>query len=74
VLKKGMIKKWFKLQRSNIVLVQFIIEGYEDMATVTTIDSHEAIIQISIMPDFVQEILNIIENLKNKYKMREIIL
>jgi hypothetical protein len=72
VLKKDMIKKWFKLQRGNIILVQFIIEGYEDLATVTTIDSHEAIIQISIMPDFIHEILNIIGNLKNKYDIREI--
>ena len=67
-----MLKKWFKLQRKDIVLVQLIIESYEGMATVTTIDPHAAIIQISIMPDFVQEVSNIIEDLKNKYPMDEI--
>ena len=67
------IKKRFKIKRKNIEIVQFIIEGYEGMATVTTIDSREAVIQISIMSDFVQEISNILENLKNKYPLEEII-
>jgi hypothetical protein len=67
-----MIKKWFKLKRNNIALVQFIIEGYEGMATVTTIDPNAAIIQVSIMPDFLQEMINVMESLKNKYGLEEI--
>jgi hypothetical protein len=67
-----MIKKWFKLKRNNIILVQLIIEGYEGMASVTTIDPHAAIIQVSIMPDFLQEIINLLESLKNKYCLEEI--
>jgi hypothetical protein len=69
---KIMIKKWFKLKRHDIAPVQFIVEGYEGMATVTTIDSHAAIIQISIMPDFVQEIAGVMESLKNEYQLEEI--
>jgi hypothetical protein len=67
-----MIKKYFKLKRKDIALVQFIIEGYEGMATVTTIDPHTAIIQISIIPDFISYVNDIIKYLKNKYKMEEI--
>jgi hypothetical protein len=67
-----MIKKWFKLKRKDIALVQLIIEGYEGMATVTTIDPHAAIIQISIMPDFIQDMINVIEDLKNEYYLEEI--
>jgi hypothetical protein len=67
-----MIKKYFKLQRKDIALVQFIIEGYGEMATVTTIDSRVAIIQISIIPDFISDMIDIIEYLKDKYKMEEI--
>ncbi len=72
MLKKIMIKKWFKLKRSNIAQVQFIIEGYEGMATVTTIDPHAAILQVSIVPDFLQEIINLLDNMKNKYSLEEI--
>ena len=67
-----MIKKYFKLKRKDIALVQFIIEGYEGMATVSTIDSHAAIIQISIIPDFISDMNAVIKDLKNKYKMEEI--
>jgi hypothetical protein len=42
------------------------------MATVTTIDPHAAIIQVSIIPDFILEMGDIINDLKNKYKMEEI--
>jgi hypothetical protein len=66
------IKKWYKLQRKYIALVQFIVEGYEGMATVTTMDPHKAIIEISVMPDYVQEIINIMEDLKYRYSIEEI--
>jgi hypothetical protein len=66
-----MINKYFKLDRKNIVLVQFIIEGYGDMATVKTIDPQAAIIQISIIPDFISDMCDLIEYLKDKYKMTE---
>jgi hypothetical protein len=67
-----MIKKFFELDRKNIILVQFIIEGYGDMATVKTIDPQTAIIQISIIPDFISDMSDLIEYLKDKYKMEEI--
>jgi hypothetical protein len=67
-----MINKLFKLNRHNIAVVQFIIEGYEGMATVSTIDPHTAVIKISIMPDFISEINGLIDDLKNKYKIVEI--
>jgi hypothetical protein len=69
---KNMINKYYKLKRKDIALVQFIIEGYEGMATVTTIDPHTAIIQISIIPDFISDMSAVIKDLKNKYKMEEI--
>ena len=67
-----MINKYFQLDRKNIALVQFIIEGYGEMASVTTIDSKKAIIRISIIPDFISDMNNLIEYLKDKYKILEI--
>lgn len=66
-----MINKYFQLDRKNIALVQFIIEGYGEMAAVKTIDPRAAIIQISIIPDFISEMNDLIEYLKNKYEMTE---
>jgi len=72
MIRKIMIKKYFRLKRRDISLIQFIIEGYEGMATVTTIDPRTSIIQISIIPEFVSEMDEVIGNLKNKYNMEEI--
>ncbi len=69
---KTMIIKCYKIKRNKIAVVQFIIEGYEGMSTVTTLDPHAAIIQVSIMPGFLQEITALMESLKNKYYLEEI--
>jgi len=68
-----MIKKYFQLDRKNIVTVQFIIEGYGDMATVTTMDSRQAIIRISIMADYISDMAGLLDYLKIKYDMKEVV-
>ncbi len=67
-----MINKWFKLKTKDIVFVQFIIEGYEGLATVTTFDHRTAIIQVAIMPDFESEVMGILESLKEQAALEEI--
>ena len=67
-----MIDKFFRIKREHIAPVQFIIEGYEGMSTVSTMNSQEAIIKISIMPDFAEEIGRLICELKNIYHLEEI--
>jgi hypothetical protein len=69
---KEMIDEYFRIKREHIAPVQFIIEGYEGMSNVSTIDSQEAIIKISIIPDFTEEIGNLISELKNIYRLEEI--
>ena len=67
-----MINIWLKLKTKDIVLVQFIIEGYEGLATVTTIDPRTAIIQVAIMPDFVSDVMCILESLKKQLPIEKI--
>jgi hypothetical protein len=67
-----MQKKWFKIKASDIALVQFILEGYEGLVTVSTIDSKEAIIQVAIMQDFAKDVDGIMLHLKDRFMMKEI--
>lgn len=67
-----MINQFYTVQRRNIAVIQFIIEGYDGMATVSTLDPHKGIIQVSVMKNFLQDIMPVIEDLKKKYEMREI--
>jgi hypothetical protein len=67
-----MIKKYYQLMRKNIAPVQFIIEGYGEMATVTTLDSRKAIIRVSVIPDFIDDLNGLLDYLKKKYTMVEL--
>ncbi len=67
-----MIHRYFQLERKYIVIVQFIIEGYSDMATVSTLDSRAAVIRVSIIPDFIDDMNGLLKYLINKYKLREL--
>lgn len=64
-----MIEKYFKIKKKHIAPFQFIIEGYEGMATVTTIDPQTAIIKISIMPDLAENISVLLNELENVYSI-----
>ncbi len=66
-----MMKKWFKLKASDITLVQFIIEGYEGLATVSTVDPKTAIIQVSIMSNYIEDMEGILNHLKVRFLMEE---
>ncbi len=52
--------------------INFILESYEDIGFVTTIDRFKAIVKITISPYFEEDFNKIIENLKKEIKIEEI--
>ncbi|MCX5827629.1 MAG: DUF4911 domain-containing protein [Deltaproteobacteria bacterium] len=55
---------YLKLSRKDLVRLQFLLEGYERLSSITTIDSREAIVRIMIMPDFEADFKIILSELK----------
>ncbi|MEE9912602.1 MAG: DUF4911 domain-containing protein [Deltaproteobacteria bacterium] len=72
VIRTDMIRRWFKLKKGDITLVQFILEGYEGWVTVSTIDPHIAIIQVQIIPDFLEDANGILDHLRGRFMLQEI--
>lgn len=66
------VEKYFKTNIKDLFLIQFIFEGYEGIATVTTIDKDNGIIELKFFPDFIHDINKIIESLKKDYYFLEI--
>ncbi len=66
-----MIRKWFKINKGDITIVQFILEGYEGFATVSTIDPQTAILQVLIIPEFIEDVDGILDHLKDQFKLQE---
>ena len=62
----NVIEKYICLPRKHLALFQFIIEGYEGMATVTATDAHAAVVKVSIMPGFCNEIWDIMQALQKE--------
>jgi hypothetical protein len=56
---------YLKLTRRDLVRLQFLLEGYERLSSITTIDPHAAIVRIMIMPDFEADFKIILSKLEN---------
>jgi len=46
------ISRYFKVNRRDIVFLKFILEAYEGMNVMSTVDNAAGIIRIAIMPGF----------------------
>ncbi|MBI4412497.1 MAG: DUF4911 domain-containing protein, partial [Deltaproteobacteria bacterium] len=46
---------FYKVRREDICLIKALLEIYENMMLVSTIDEAEAKIQVSIAPDFLDD-------------------
>ena len=65
-------RKTLKIHPRDIAYIQFILEGYEGLATISTVDPHEARIDFSIMPDFVIEVDQIIADLGRNISLQDV--
>lgn len=60
---------FYKVRTEDIYPIKFIVEGFENWMTVSTIDEVHSKIQITIAPDFLAECQTILEDLSNRYLM-----
>ncbi|MBT8490888.1 MAG: DUF4911 domain-containing protein [Deltaproteobacteria bacterium] len=66
------VKKVLKLKRKDIAYIKFLFEGYEGLGIVTTIDKSKSLIEISMMPDFVSDINEILDALREEITFQEV--
>lgn len=68
------IETYIALNKKNISLLTFILQGYEGFATATTIDKTRAIVKLFIMADFIFEIEDLLKSLNTDLKTEEVLL
>lgn len=51
----GMICRYFRVAHRDMVFLKFILEAYEGMNVMSTVDNKAGIIRIAIMPGFVDD-------------------
>ena len=42
--------QYYQVNRKQISFIKFILEAYDNMAVVTTLDPHQAIVQVTVAP------------------------
>ncbi|MBI4412496.1 MAG: DUF4911 domain-containing protein [Deltaproteobacteria bacterium] len=64
-----MIYLFYKTRREDICLIKALLETYENMMLVSTIDETESKIQITIAPDFIKDCREILKDLQKEFLM-----
>lgn len=63
---------FYKVHKNDIYLIKFILESYENIAQVSTVDRGASKLQITVAPDFLVDVQAIIADLQKTYFMQEI--
>lgn len=66
---KPMICRYFKVAHRDMVYLKFILEAYEGMNVMSTVDNCAGIIRVAIMPGFLEEMEALLEDLGKQVSM-----
>lgn len=62
-----MTDRYYRLERKNIAIVQFIIEGYDGMAMATTVNPRLACLRVSVVHNQLDDFDLLAEDLRKTY-------
>ena len=64
------VRQYIQIARKNLALFQFILEGYEGMVSVTTLDPRAAMVEISVLPGFFSESMDVLAALQKDFEFK----
>lgn len=67
-----MICRYFKVHHRDMVYLKFILEAYEGMNVMSTVDNRAGIIRVAIMPGFVDDMDALLRALGEKVEMEPV--
>ncbi|MDX2438989.1 MAG: DUF4911 domain-containing protein [Desulfobacterales bacterium] len=65
-------KKYYRIDRREISFLKFILEAYDGLAVLTTIDSKKGIVVINIAPGCEADVEMILQDLKKNVMIENI--
>ena len=68
-----MINRYFRVNRRDMVYLKFILEAYEGMNVMSTVDNAAGIIRIAIMPGFEDDMDALLAELGTKVAMESVL-
>lgn len=68
----AMVCRYFKVAHRDMVFLKFILEAYEGMNVMSTVDNKEGIIRVAIMPGFVPDMDGLLGELGRQVSMEPV--
>ena len=68
-MNEAMVCRYFKVAHRDMVFLKFILEAYEGMNVMSTVDNSVGIIRIAIMPGFVADMDGLLAELGRQVVM-----
>lgn len=66
------IVRYFKVGRRDLVFLKFILEAYEGMSTLSTVEPQEGIVRLSIPSGFEADVQTIIAAVREDISLEEV--
>ncbi len=64
--------RYFRLDRRDLVYLKFILEAYEGLATISTVQQEETVVEISCPTSFTVDVADLIRALQGEIALTEI--
>lgn len=65
------IVRYYKVQRRDVVFLKFILEAYEGMSTLSTMEPREAIMRLSVPAGFDADMQRLLKSLGEQISISE---
>ncbi len=62
----------YEVDKKDIAYIVSLVEAYDNLAVVRTLDQGRGLIEMLISPDFIDDINELVENLKKEIPIRKI--
>lgn len=67
------ISLFIQIPPHEIAYLNFVLESYEGVAAVRTVDPHEGIVELMVSPHYQEEIKEILKDLAEEFPIQEVI-
>jgi uncharacterized protein DUF4911 len=67
-----LVEIYLRIRREDVALIKFVLESYEGIAIVRTIDRKKATVAVLAMPDLLTEVKAVLESLREHMDWYEI--
>jgi len=66
------IQKYYRIDKSGIALLKFILESYDNAALLRTVDRKGSIIELRVSPGFLCDVEAVIAEFRDEFNIREV--